>query len=82
MIQEIASRPLLPTKAAAVKLGTSEGTLNTWRCRGRGPKYVKIGGLVYYRDEDIDDFISRNVIDPTRVASASHGREHANRDGA
>jgi hypothetical protein len=70
MTQETGSRPLRPTKAAAVKLNTSEATLNTWRSRGRGPKYVKIGGKVFYRDEDLDDFISKNVIDPTHVASS------------
>jgi hypothetical protein len=75
MIHEIASRPLRPTKAAAVKLNTSEATLNTWRSRGRGPKYVKIGGKVFYRDEDLDEFISQNVIDPAHVGPAPSARK-------
>jgi hypothetical protein len=77
MIHEVADHLLRPTKAAAIKLNISEATLNTWRSRGRGPKYVKIGGKVFYRDEDLDEFISQNVIDPTRVASTLSKRTRA-----
>ena len=31
----------------------SHRTLERWRCEGRGPSYVKIGGKVLYRAEDI-----------------------------
>lgn len=31
-------------------------TLATWRSRGKGPKYVKKFGKVYYKQTDIDSF--------------------------
>lgn len=31
----------------------SPRTLERWRCEGRGPSYVKIGGKVLYRLEDV-----------------------------
>lgn len=31
----------------------SPRTLERWRCEGRGPRYVKIGGKVLYRLEDV-----------------------------
>jgi len=40
--------------------GASESTLRTWRSKGskiRGPKYLKIGGAVYYPQSAIDDYL-------------------------
>ncbi|WP_114393545.1 helix-turn-helix transcriptional regulator [Oleisolibacter albus] len=34
----------------------SPRTLERWRWLGRGPKYLKIGGRVVYRLEDIEAF--------------------------
>lgn len=31
----------------AAYLHRSEGTLANWRSRGKGPKYTKIGGILY-----------------------------------
>ena len=31
-------------------------TLDNWRWRGEGPKYLKIGGRVIYRLEDIEAY--------------------------
>jgi hypothetical protein len=46
-------------------LGTTEGTLKSWRSRGVGPKWVKLGSAVRYDVEELLDFIKRN----TRVPS-------------
>lgn len=56
---------LIPTKQAAEMLGTTEGTLKSWRSRGLGPKWVKLGAAVRYDVEELLDFIKRN----TRVPS-------------
>lgn len=56
---------LIPTKEAAEMLGTTEGTLKSWRSRGLGPKWVKLGAAVRYDVEELLDFIKRN----TRVPS-------------
>ena len=34
-----------------------EKTMETWRSRGGGPKYIKIGRLVRYRLSDVQAFI-------------------------
>ena len=38
-----------------------ETTLSTWRSRGLGPKFVKIGGRVLYRLNDVMIYETRNT---------------------
>jgi excisionase family DNA binding protein len=55
---------LLTTDAAAKILGTTPGTLNTWRCVKRYPlAFIKVGRSVRYRRSDLLAFI-----DARRVA--------------
>jgi hypothetical protein len=56
---------LIATAEAAEMLGTTVGTLKSWRSRGVGPKWVKLGAAVRYDIEELLDFIKRN----TRVPS-------------
>jgi len=49
---------LKTSQEAALSLRLAEGTLANWRVQGRGPAFVRIGGKVCYRDEDIEAFIS------------------------
>ena len=58
-------RKLIDTKEAAEMLGTTVGTLKSWRSREVGPKWVKLGAAVRYDVEELLDFIKRN----TRVPS-------------
>lgn len=46
------------TAEAADQLGLTEKTLETWRCRGTGPRYVKIGGgrAVRYPQSYLDEY--------------------------
>ena len=39
--------------SAALRNAVSASTLNRWRCEGRGPVFVKLGGRVYYRPQDL-----------------------------
>jgi hypothetical protein len=43
-------------KAAARYLGISHRTLEAWRCKGGGPKYRKLGKIVIYARNDLDEF--------------------------
>lgn len=43
----------LDTKQVAKLLNVSEGTLENWRCAGKGPKYEKFGKSVRYRRSDL-----------------------------
>lgn len=47
----------LTTKEAAKYLNCSPGTLENWRIQGIGPTFYKPMGRVYYRQEDLDNFI-------------------------
>lgn len=43
-------------------------TLAAWRAEDRGPDYVKLGKSVFYRRQDVLDWINANVV-LTRRAS-------------
>lgn len=49
------------TQAAEV-LGCSVALLRKWRLFGEGPAYVKIGRLVRYRQEDLDEFLNSHRV--------------------
>ena len=48
---------LLDTQETAALLGVEPDTLNHWRYRGGGPKFVKMGRAVRYRRMDLLAFI-------------------------
>jgi hypothetical protein len=48
---------LLVTTEAAKRLGVAPQTLSRWRCEGRGPDYLKVGGKVFYARSDLDAFL-------------------------
>lgn len=53
---------LIDTPTAAKRLGLRPATLNTWRTRGIGPAWVKVGGrLVRYRADVIDAYIASSI---------------------
>lgn len=58
---------LLTESQAAEVLTIKPDTLRVWRCRGRGPRLVRIGRSCRYRLADLLDFINANVDDPSRV---------------
>lgn len=49
--------PLLNEHRAAEIFGVSVRTLQRMRVRGDGPRYVKIGKRVLYREEDLEAYI-------------------------
>jgi len=53
---------LTPDRAAAF-LGTTPGTLQTWRCtRAVKIPFVKIGRCVRYRRRDLEEYVLDNLI--------------------
>lgn len=48
---------LKSTKDAAVHISKSVSWLNKSRMTGTGPVYLKIGGAVRYRDEDLNTWL-------------------------
>jgi predicted site-specific integrase-resolvase len=44
---------MLTSKELAERLKMSEGTLRNWRCYGKGPKWIRVGGAIRYRESDV-----------------------------
>jgi len=66
---EIDPKELLRSDDVAVLLGVKPTTLIAWRHEGRGPKFLKIGRLAYYRDCDIREFLGGLLRDPADKAA-------------
>lgn len=45
----------------AIRWNISPRTLERWRWTGEGPRYLKVGGRVVYRLEDIEAFEIENL---------------------
>lgn len=57
---------LMDQKSAAAYLGTTVGTLNSWRCTGKNTiPYVRWGNRIRYRKEDLDAWIQNNLVNQT-----------------
>lgn len=48
----------LSTAQASAKTGIPEGTLRYWRAQGLPPKSFNLGRKVFYREEDIDQWLT------------------------
>lgn len=59
------SEQLVNTRAAAEILGFGKSTLEHWRITGDGPRFVKIGANVRYRQSELVSFIERATISNT-----------------
>ena len=61
-------RPLLDTKTAAPLVGVAIGTLENWRVKGIGPKFIKTPGRrgkVLYDPADIETWKGANRFQST-----------------
>lgn len=61
-----AAEPLLNDEQAAERLCVSTATLRSWRCRGIGPKFIKMGrgakAPVRYSESDLEQFIAQSRV--------------------
>ena len=55
---------LLTEKEAADVVRLKVTTLQQWRRKGVGPKYVKAERTVRYRREDLEEYFKSSVVDP------------------
>mgnify|MGYP006165786907 CR=1 FL=1 len=79
------STPVRPSGSATAHLhqehlarrwGISPRTLERWRVEGRGPRYMKIGGRVLYRLEDIEAYETSQAFNNTAEFAAARGGLH------
>jgi|GEM_PF-1953462 len=59
------------TPEAAVYLHNQPGTLETWRWKGCGPMFCKIGKSVRYLRRHLDAYLTENVFSSTTEANAA-----------
>jgi len=57
---------MLPKDASLFLGGIPEATLQWWRTTGRGPKYVKVGRRVLYRQTHLAEFLAAGEHQPER----------------
>lgn len=53
------------TPEAAAYVGLSKPTLERFRITGEGPDFVKLGGAVRYRKDDLDRWLERRLVSST-----------------
>lgn len=41
--------------------GFTVATLATWRSRGRGPKFIRLMGRIYYPKNDLQDWLNTQI---------------------
>ncbi|AXX32043.1 helix-turn-helix domain-containing protein [Actinosynnema pretiosum subsp. pretiosum] len=56
--------PLATATEVADYLRTPLETLKYWRARRRGPAWIKVGGGVRYRREDVEQYLAANTQQP------------------
>lgn len=61
-------RPLTDIEVAA-RLGVSRFTVRSWRLKGTGPRFLKMGRAVRYRAEDVTAY-ERQVLVQTQPTDA------------
>lgn len=61
----------LNQKQLAERWGISPKTLERWRWLGQGPKFLKLGGRIVYRLEDIEAFEEQQLRQVTGSAAAA-----------
>ncbi len=54
----------------------SPRTLERWRWAGWGPRYIKVGGRVIYRLEDIEAYEAGQMFNNTAEFAATRGGIH------
>lgn len=59
---------LIDQLAMSRMLGITTKTAETWRSRGFGPRFVKVGSLVRYRPADIEAWAQRRTVASTSQA--------------
>jgi predicted DNA-binding transcriptional regulator AlpA len=51
-------------KQAAKYMNMSVKTLQAWRFHCKGPRFMKLGRSVRYRQKDLDAFLNDSYVDP------------------
>lgn len=64
----------LDEQTVGARLGVSKATLQSWRYRGVGPSFYKLGKLVRYRAEELDAWLTTGMRNSPDVLSRRRKR--------
>jgi hypothetical protein len=64
-LEALKRKPLLSRAEAARLTPWSPAALDKMRKQGSGPRFVKVGGRIYYRPQDLEALAEANVIQTT-----------------
>lgn len=59
---------VLDTAKAAEYLQLAQGTLERFRVQGDGPRFMKLGRAVRYRQADLDEWMESRIVSSTSEA--------------
>ena len=54
---------ILTDVEVAERLGVSRFTVRSWRLKGVGPRFLKMGRAVRYRSEDVDEYERQALVE-------------------
>lgn len=60
---------LFNTSEVATRLGVAEVTLRKWRIYGTGPRFIRCGTNIRYRNSDIESWVSSRTVGSTSEAA-------------
>lgn len=72
-------KAILNTEEAAAFTGLSRGTLVTFRCRGKGPRFTRLGRSVRYKVADLEAYIEAGMVETADSLGAGHDPKKAAR---
>ena len=55
----------------AERLGVSRFTVRSWRLKGVGPRFLKMGRAVRYRSQDVDEYERQALVETQTVSDHS-----------
>jgi excisionase family DNA binding protein len=58
-----ATKRTLTDVEVARRLGVSRFTVRSWRLKGVGPRFLKLGRAVRYRSQDVDDYERQALVE-------------------
>lgn len=60
--QQPGPEPLIDEHEAAALIGVAPSTMNSWRVKRVGPRFVRVGRLVRYRPDDVRTFVESRLV--------------------
>ena len=56
----------------AARLGVSRFTVRSWRLKGLGPRFLKMGRAVRYRPQDVDEYERQALVETQAQSERTH----------